>query len=77
MQLLSFVSKQNFSGKALLKRDPEVLFTIELLLRIIAEKRSFIDSSWNWFDFAIVSVSVVDAISKTLEDAETGSGRFF
>jgi voltage-gated sodium channel len=54
-----------------------VLFTIELLLRIVAEKRSFIDSSWNWFDFAIVSVSVVDALSKIVEVREEGSGRLF
>merc|ERR1719454_182698 len=49
-----------------------VVFTIELLLRIIAEKRSFVNSSWNWFDFAIVSVSVIDAVSSVLATEDSG-----
>ena len=34
-----------------------VLFTIELLLKLIVYKGGFFRSGWNWFDFLIVAVS--------------------
>jgi len=34
-----------------------VLFTIELLLKLIVYKGGFFRSGWNWFDFIIVAVS--------------------
>jgi len=34
-----------------------VMFTIELLLKLIVYRRQFFSSGWNWFDFLIVAVS--------------------
>ncbi|PKI13505.1 ion transporter [Colwellia sp. 12G3] len=34
-----------------------VIFTLELLLKLIAYKGDFFRSGWNWFDFIIVAIS--------------------
>lgn len=36
-----------------------VLFTVELLLKLIVYKNNFFRSGWNWFDFIIVAISWV------------------
>jgi voltage-gated sodium channel len=34
-----------------------IIFTLELLLKLIVYRRDFFRSGWNWFDFIIVAVS--------------------
>lgn len=47
-----------------------VVFLVEMLMRIYAEQRSWLKSGWNVFDFFLVSVGIIDTWILTF----TGSG---
>jgi len=49
--------KANAGALHLIDSTILVMFTIELLLKLIVYRRQFFSSGWNWFDFLIVAVS--------------------
>jgi voltage-gated sodium channel len=37
------------------------VFVVEIVLKLIVQRARFFSSAWNWFDFAVVAISVVPA----------------
>ena len=36
-------------------------FVVEILLKLIVHRLNFFKSGWNWFDFAVVAISLIPA----------------
>ncbi len=37
------------------------IFVVEIVLKLIVQRASFFRSGWNWFDFAVVAISIIPA----------------
>ena len=49
--------------QALVYADKTIIavFVVEIILKLIVQRLDFFKSGWNWFDFAVVAISVIPA----------------
>ncbi len=46
-----------------------IIFSIELVMKLIVYRHKFFSSGWNWFDFIIVAISWVSRAPYSLKSA--------